>query len=137
MDGKWQHSYKSENKSIYISYLFFFLTIYFFSILPIFIENESLRDEIAELRRKIFDLKAEYKGAKKKIRTLVIINKELNKESDLQFKTAGSDILESDESEDEGKDKGKEKGSSDDGSSSEQQPPSTTTVVRSFDLKAA
>ncbi|KAF0406517.1 hypothetical protein F8M41_008842 [Gigaspora margarita] len=58
-------------------------------------ENKSLREEIAQLRHRISNLEAENKQAKKEIEALVIINEGLGKKLDLQSKTAGSMISES------------------------------------------
>ncbi|KAF0561600.1 hypothetical protein F8M41_022515 [Gigaspora margarita] len=65
-------------------------------------ENDSLREEIAQLRRGISDLEAENKQAKEEIEALVIINEGLGKKSDLQSKTAGLPISKSEKSESEG-----------------------------------
>ncbi|KAF0396049.1 hypothetical protein F8M41_010141 [Gigaspora margarita] len=90
-------------------------------------ENDSLRKEIAQLRSRISDLEAENKQAKEEIEALVIINKGLGKESDLQSKTAGSMISKSEKSESEG-----EIFDDNNGKSSSEIQPSQLSTKRSF-----
>jgi hypothetical protein len=101
-------------------------------LLPIFIENESLREEIAKLKRRVSELEAENKQAKEEIEALIIINEGFGKELDLQSKTAGSIISESEKSESEG-----ELSDGDDGKSSSEIQPSQLSAKRSFDPKEA
>ncbi|CAG8789082.1 2144_t:CDS:2, partial [Racocetra persica] len=92
--------------------------------LPGSTKNNTLHEEIAQLRCQISDLEATNRDIKKEIETLVMINDKLDKESDIQL---DSDIFKSDE-----KSEGKgevEKKSFD----HKPLPPET----RSFDLKAA
>ncbi|KAF0512516.1 hypothetical protein F8M41_017986 [Gigaspora margarita] len=95
-------------------------------------ENESLHEEIAQLRRRISNLEAENKQVKEEIKALVIINEGLGKELDLQFKTAGLMISESKKS--ENKD---ELSDDNDSKSSLEIQLSQLSTERSFDLKAA
>ena len=92
---------KSCDNFDYLSHfcIFYFVNLLF--LLSIFIENKSLREEIAKLRRRISNLEAKNKQAKEEIEALIIINEGFGKESDLQSKTAKSTISESDKSESE------------------------------------
>ena len=91
-----------------------------------------MHEEIAQLRRRISNLEAENKQAKEEIEALIIINESFGKESDLQSKTAGSTISESNKSESEG-----ELSDGDNDKSSSEIQPSQLSAKRSFDPKDA
>ena len=110
--------------------MFYFVNLLL--LLPIFIENESLREEIVKLKRRVADLEAENKHAKEEIEALIIINESFGNESDLQSTPAGSTISESNKSESEG-----ELSDGDDGKSSSEIQPTQLSAKRSFDPKDA